>query len=185
MTTEESKKIEMKYLKDSGYLCGWTSRIIQWTINGEPSGKIRIGLAVDHFTDEPHAILNYKTQPCGEDWIDIEYKVEMSSTPCRYGGKRWWFHCPIARCGRRCSILYQDRSYFVCRKCARLSYESQRYSGKYSMLHNMFQAEEYADTIKRWYYRGKPTRKHRRYLKMMRGMTEEQMCNHMLEVLKC
>ncbi|PKK82036.1 MAG: hypothetical protein CVT49_15740 [candidate division Zixibacteria bacterium HGW-Zixibacteria-1] len=55
-----------------------------------------------------------------------DYSIRYESTPCNYGGKRWWFFCPA--CGRRCRILYlpSDEIYFACRVCHNLSYESQQ-----------------------------------------------------------
>ena len=60
--------------------------------------------------------------------IDCDYWVALDTTPCYYGGKRWWFICPNTNCGRRCRILYQVRGsdYFLCRTCQNLTYRSQQ-----------------------------------------------------------
>lgn len=60
--------------------------------------------------------------------IDYDYWVDLDTTPCYYGSKRWWFLCPNTNCGRRCRILYQaPRSdYFLCRICQNLTYRSQQ-----------------------------------------------------------
>lgn len=50
-------------------------------------------------------------------------EVRIERTPCRFGGERPWFRCP--ECERRVGVLYL-RSCFMCRKCARLVYRSQR-----------------------------------------------------------
>ena len=56
----------------------------------------------------------------------LDYPVPLCTTPCYFGGRRWWFRCP--ECGRRCRILYlppkQDR--FACRTCHHLTYRSQQ-----------------------------------------------------------
>ena len=59
---------------------------------------------------------------------DHDYIVYLDSTPCNYGGKRWWFLCP--KCHRRCRVLYlaPGFTYFICRICGNLSYESQQES---------------------------------------------------------
>ena len=57
---------------------------------------------------------------------DHDYPVTIESTPCHFGGKRWWFWCPA--CGRRCRILYVSGAsdYFACRICLNLTYRSQQ-----------------------------------------------------------
>lgn len=37
--------------------------------------------------------------------------VELTSTPCHFGGERWWLVCP--ECQRRCQVLYG----VCCRLC--------------------------------------------------------------------
>jgi hypothetical protein len=56
--------------------------------------------------------------------------VPVTSTPCRFGGFKWWFHCPNTLngtpCGRRVRVLYArpNESHFACRKCLNLTYDS-------------------------------------------------------------
>lgn len=49
------------------------------------------------------------------------YLVHWESTTPRYGGQRYWWHCP--RCGRRCAHLYGGHP-FLCRQCHGLTYAS-------------------------------------------------------------
>lgn len=49
-------------------------------------------------------------------WIISEW-VWITTTPCHFGGVRYWFLCP--NCDRRCAILYPQ----VCRICADGRYE--------------------------------------------------------------
>ena len=69
--------------------------------------------------------LQYTITPSGQQQ-DLDHLVYLDSTPCNFGGKRWWFNCPY--CDRRCRILYQppDSSYFLCRVCHVLTYTSQQ-----------------------------------------------------------
>lgn len=53
-----------------------------------------------------------------------DYYVHIASTTPNYGGKRFWFYCPVMRCGRRVAILYSCGTY-VCRRCANLAYPTQ------------------------------------------------------------
>lgn len=57
-----------------------------------------------------------------------DYAVRLEPSPCRFGGARWWFVCPLScggrACRRRVRTLYPDGPYFGCRHCHRLSYRS-------------------------------------------------------------
>lgn len=68
----------------------------------------------------------------GFDFIKLDYSVNgtpvtehinITRTPCAYGGTRPWFNCP--RCWGRAAVLYLRQSRFACRKCQRLVYSSQ------------------------------------------------------------
>lgn len=48
--------------------------------------------------------------------------ISTTSTPCGFGGRRYWFLCPD--CGRRCAILYPVR----CRLCAKARYATEHKS---------------------------------------------------------
>jgi len=170
-TTEAAKRIEMTYLRKSGYLCGWTSRTLSWNWRGEPSGSITAKIDIGLYGTEPHMELDYRTRVEGEDWRPVKYRVRLEATPCRFGGRRWWFICPNLGCGRRNLVLYQHWDRFVCRKCAGLRYNSQSYRSKgFGPFGRVLDAEAFELTMKRWYYRGKPTRKHRKLLRLRGGM---------------
>lgn len=68
------------------------------------------------------------------------YSGKVSSTPIRltwtrphYGGRRWWFQCPLVidgrACGRRCAKLHllAGGHFFGCRICQRLTYRSRQW----------------------------------------------------------
>jgi hypothetical protein len=46
----------------------------------------------------------------------------LVTTPCHYGGVRYWFECP--RCEGRVAKLYENNDNFYCRKCLGLEYYS-------------------------------------------------------------
>jgi hypothetical protein len=72
--------------------------------------------------------LFYTTTKHDGQKIDHDYWVDLDSTPCYYGGRRWWFRCPNPKCLRRCRILYlaSESDYFLCRTCQKLTYRSQQ-----------------------------------------------------------
>jgi hypothetical protein len=55
-----------------------------------------------------------------------DYIVDMTATPCHFGGQRWWFLCPVD--GRRVAKLYLPNGAhrFASREAQRLGYHSQR-----------------------------------------------------------
>jgi hypothetical protein len=65
-----------------------------------------------------------------------DYHVGLEATRPRFGGLRWWFHCPLVvngrHCGRRVGKLHlpPHGRYFGCRRCHRLTYTSCQESRK-------------------------------------------------------
>jgi hypothetical protein len=167
-TTDDVKRIDAVSLRKAGYLRigkldGMT---LSWSRRGEPAGAISADFQINIWPQESFVDLHYVSQRDTET-EKLDYKVNLLSTFCRYGGMRWWFECPHAGCQRRVRILYQSGKYFVCRKCARLWYDSQRYVNPgYKSLINECKADGLLDAMKRRHYRGKPTRKYRRYLRL-------------------
>lgn len=55
--------------------------------------------------------------------------ILLETTPCNFGGKRYWFLGP--GCGERKGVLYcpVDRGLFYCQDCHDLAYKSQYLSG--------------------------------------------------------
>ena len=77
------------------------------------------------------------------DGAELDYQVPAVSTAPHYGGRRWWWLCPIAwgsgMCGRRVGKLYRPYGarYFGCRHCYQLSYTSaQEHDPRVSRLAN-------------------------------------------------
>src|SRR3989344_5402065 len=60
----------------------------------------------------------------------IRYKIEIVTTPTKFGGCRLWFKCP--NCSERMGVLYlhMPDSKFYCRDCLDLTYDSRQSSGK-------------------------------------------------------
>jgi len=60
----------------------------------------------------------------------IQCRVELVTTRPHFGGLRWWFICPLTSngipCRRRVQCLYlpPDQTFFGCRFCHRLGYQS-------------------------------------------------------------
>ena len=71
-------------------------------------------------------MLLYAYQEPAGDWRTLEQPTPVAWTPCRFGGRRPYFLCPGADCGRRVSTLYSVGAGFLCRHCHQLVYRCQR-----------------------------------------------------------
>ena len=106
----------------------------------------------------------------------MDYKVPLVSTPCNYGGKRYWFLCSLYKnerhCGKRVGILFSCGRYFGCRDCCEIAYYSQMKGGRLKGTSSVSfpDLDKMRGEIKREYYNGKPTRKYKRYLRMEQRM---------------
>lgn len=165
------KKIETSFLKKHGYFKGWRSGTITWT-QGWSENKSSVGIEVSTMNDENYLRIHYtQTDNTTGEKKDFDYKIPLATTPCYFGGKRYWFVCPWYRngiyCGRRVGVLYKDGDYFACRHCYNLTYNSRNQNHRYSFfpLFSIItleqKIEKLQEQIKTPYYRGKPTRKQR------------------------
>ena len=87
--------------------------------------------------------------------------INLESTACHYGGRRYWFACPS--CLRSAGVLYADGDNFRCRKCLDLVYLSQKlnYRSFVPALRKIRKAWiENREWDTRWHiYRGQPTKR--------------------------
>jgi len=171
-TREEAdlvKKVEIWWLKKYGYLDGWKSGGMEWK-HGWNGGSIGIiGSTIDN---DKYIRFQYNQTNWDGEKKTFDYKVELTTTPCNYGGVRYWFICPLSKnkvyCGRRIGVLYKNGDYFGCRHCHDLTYCSQKMNrnNKFSSLFNVVYVEkkilELKEKIKRPYYAGRPTKKQRK-----------------------
>jgi hypothetical protein len=64
------------------------------------------------------------------DSEDVRIPIRLQTTSTQFGGRRWWFTCPLivngVACNRRVGKLYlpPGARYFGCRTCHRLTYRS-------------------------------------------------------------
>ena len=171
-TVEQAIQLSIFKLKEFGLLSGYCASTLTWTrrLSGHKSS---IGICVD--TEDLYAKVNYTVtdRNTGEK-TDYDYKISLTTTPCNFGGVRYWFICPLSvngvYCGRRTGTLYlaSGGNYFGCRHCYNLSYESRNESrlGRFGNIGYTIVAErkieELYSQIKRWTYKGKPTKKARK-----------------------
>ncbi|MFX0196162.1 MAG: hypothetical protein ACFFCW_08570 [Candidatus Hodarchaeota archaeon] len=174
-TADESYRLKMSFLRKEGMLSGQVTEKISWT-SSRTGKKTTVLLLVDVTTDDPFVILMYTLTDRGGNKTDYGYTVSLVTTPCNFGGIRYWFACPS--CDRRVAVLYLAPGdvYFRCRHCNNLSYHSRNRCTMELFGHISRQIEKLRSEIKRWTWRGRPTRKVRklRALKRKEGILASQ-----------
>jgi hypothetical protein len=165
-------QVNTAFLRKHGYFnSGWRSGTINWSRNGEKTGSISIQSFIGD--PDPHIKLIYtQTNRFTDEKTDCNYKIPLTTTPCNFGGKRFWFICPwyvnSRYCGRRVGVLYLSDKYFACRHCYNLTYSSRNLSG-FAKAAGQVISEPYLEElragVKREYYAGKMTRKYKQFLK--------------------
>ena len=107
---------------------------IRWTTSWEKGEKTISGIhywLMEEESERPVGLrLRYRRSDSfsGAD-VKYDYVVGITSTPCYFGGNRWWYICPRSKqngnCIHRCRTIYLSNASdkFVCRECARLTYD--------------------------------------------------------------
>lgn len=121
-TIEGRTSLDINRWARDGYLTA--GRWFNWQWTWGDGSKSNINVRVESAWS---IRLIYRTRSGGEvDWTDVDYSIQLTRTPCRFGGERTWFLCPGRGCGRRVAKLYCAGRYYVCRHCGDLAYSSQR-----------------------------------------------------------
>lgn len=130
-TVEDCLSIGIPWLSKHGYLCGFMSGGIEWKRQGEVTATIDIQVSVVGGWEGKHVRFQYiQTDSQTREKTEFDYKADLTTTPCNYGGVRYWFVCPLIvngrPCGRRVANLYlpPGGKYFGCRHCYDLTYRS-------------------------------------------------------------
>jgi hypothetical protein len=173
------KKIEIWTLNKWGYLdTKFRSGKITWTHNysGDESS---VGIQTVICDEKQYIRIHYtQTDHDTEEKRNFDYKIPLVTTPCYFGGTRFWFQCPWYKrkvyCGKRVGVLYKSGDYFACRHCYELSYSSKNENRRYSLfglgkvLDLETKIEKLEDNITTYYYKGNPTKKYLKLIKLRR-----------------
>jgi hypothetical protein len=127
--------LQRKEVFSKGSTWSWIS---SWSRKGEVVASISYRVESDENGPSGLRFMYAITDNETGEKKDYNYIIAVVSTPCNYGGKRWWFICPLVAngraCQRGCRIIYlpPGAEYFGCRECHRLTYESrQRHREKF------------------------------------------------------
>ncbi|GAA4416990.1 hypothetical protein GCM10023089_39520 [Quisquiliibacterium transsilvanicum] len=117
--TDSMRALDVRKLQRQRLLTPSNSLTWSWSINDETIGTINLLVGADRVT------LRYRQRERGGEWRPMDYAVRLAWTACHFGGRRAWWLCPAAGCGRRAAVLFGG-AVFACRQCHRLSYRCQR-----------------------------------------------------------
>ena len=172
---EDTLTIHSWFLNQHGYFKHSQSGTMTWTRNdfgGETSSNISIATILSKTESSEIRLLYSQTDRDTGQKKDFDYTIPLVTTPCNYGGLRYWFICPWYKnkvyCGRRVGSLYKGSDYFACRHCNNLAYKVQNENrkGQFYFFGKIFdidnKVDELSKQIKRPYYGGKPTKKQQR-----------------------
>ena len=134
-SVELCREISIKSLKDNGFLHANKTGNIHWkNAAGEVLGSVDLQTFIS--ADDDKTCLELAMG----GFVNGIQRIELTTTPCYYGGVRWWFVCPVVKdgvyCGNRMAKLYCPPAgeYFGCRECYDLTYESCQKSHKYDRV---------------------------------------------------
>ncbi len=140
-TVDDGKSIDLALILRKGWMRdgsqGWSHRL-EWSCRGEPSGNI----SYDYDMRDPNAAsmtLRFTVTPrstgIGKDHVQT---IRLSYTVPRFGGRRWWMHCPIT--GARVGKLHVPAGgdIFASRTAWRMGYRSQRSASRDKPFDRLF-----------------------------------------------
>lgn len=114
---DEYHAVDLAYLNHKKLLQIGHGGTLTWSRGGERVGWIR------YSTEWGGLRLDYKTRSWGEEeWHSVNELIPFIWTQTQFGGERRWLQC--LSCRRRCRVIYGG-SYFRCRRCYQLKYETQ------------------------------------------------------------
>ena len=174
---ERVNQLSTEFLLRHGYFQrASVSGSIRWTWpNGYSDGGVQVSVdAQNRWMD---------CSPKDREGVVLPSRsINFQPMQCYFGGARYWFTCPLKRdgksCGRRCGVLYLLGGYFGCRKCHGLAYRStqQTHTGRnaaaFRFIHLDASSERAYEKMRVKFWRGAPTKRHRRWMKRYRTCTE-------------
>jgi hypothetical protein len=127
---ENCRTLSIFELRHDGLLGprSWQEGVLIWPKVNSREDQDRIGFVLDTQSDMPTMRLIYEVGRWDKEPVDLV--VQLQTTPCFFGGQRWWFTCPLTKngqpCERRVAKLYLPPGgrYFGCRDCHELVYQS-------------------------------------------------------------
>lgn len=182
LTVEQAFRIDIRDLKKRGYLDG---NYYSTSVRDDNNNSIWFAVSTDpddDFLGGRFIRFVYSAKSQSGEVSHYDYKIPISTTPCHFGGVRYWFRCYANLrhcCGNRVTTLFivPGVNIFACRHCYDLSYNSKnknRREAFYLIIEkSRLERERNKIILTKGYksqYAGLPTRKCNRVMKMNRKM---------------
>jgi len=137
-TVEECYILDVSRLARDGLLDVGSSGVLSWKNWRTGERLARVGFSVSADDDDERLLcLSY----CLGGSEDISTAIRLHATRPNFGGRRWWFECPLIVggrvCGRRAGKLYLKGRYFGCRHCHDLTYRSWQESHRFDEIKDL------------------------------------------------
>lgn len=83
-------------MNQRGWLNNPANQNLSWKRNGHEIGSVQflVWTRVQFPDDKPNIRLRYKSRANGGNWQELNYKIELETTQCNFGGLRYWLKCP-------------------------------------------------------------------------------------------
>ena len=138
-----------KLVRDGVVIEGQKAGTLLWKsiYTGEEKACIRYDLELIEPCNLRFYLMYTITAGRNEGEFAVKETIQFTTTRPNFGGKRWWFICPLIvnefACGRRIGKLYlpPGEKYFGCRSCHDLTYESCRESHKYDRIYRLIASD--------------------------------------------
>ena len=171
-TCEGTQRLELAYLRKTGVLQpGIHNRSLQWSNRGQPTGSIGLEAHI-----EPGVSSYLRLYYTVNNERQYNYVVHLKQQPTNLrgvAGHRYYMVCPTT--GNRATVLYMRSgtgvfAHRLAFPLYRLYYDAQLENKRFRGMSNPYGLDrewetQYRKGRKLW-YRGKPTRWHKRLLKM-------------------
>ena len=114
--SEDYVDLTMSSLQKTGLFCNDMSRIGALSWYRREKLILEASCTINTQDDKPSL-----TVKCER----YETIIRLTFIRPHYGGKRWWFLCPVSECGKRVGVLYLGAEQIGCRHCHKLVYVTQ------------------------------------------------------------
>ncbi len=123
-TVEGTISLDVMQLARAGLLASSVTGSLRWRYQDGTTASTGVTGGRDAVA------LDYCVKSNSSGWEQVQQRVPIRWTPCRFGGERPWFVCDHCRggvyCGRNVAKLYLGTRRFACRHCYGLGYVVQR-----------------------------------------------------------
>jgi hypothetical protein len=137
--TENFPGLDIRRLRRHGYVSSGLRAGGAWRQRG-PAGPIGEILFEVNTVDETPGWVTVEFTERGE-WK--AQRLELATVPCRYGGARYFFVCPLY--GRRSEVVYLVEGEWASREAHRLSYACQTADLQWSLWRRYYRAKARLD----------------------------------------